>query len=85
MEELITSGIILTILYFLLVRGFIFRWVLWLGGFLYLGEKLDNIQILHNSPIVILDHKLDWAVILAAVITFLAIITTKIKARKINE
>ncbi len=79
MFDIIASITILSVLYFLFIRGFIYRWICWMFGVIGMYLTFNNIHILQRAPILIFDHQVQWSIIIAFIITLLAIITTKIK------
>ena len=80
MLDLIIGGGILTAIYLLFIRGYFFRFVLWIFGFVGLSDFLStHIHALTHSPLTILDHPVNWAIVISFFITLAAIITTKIK------
>ncbi len=79
MIDLILGGGILTALYFLFIRGFIYRWIIWMGGFYGIHIFLyTHLQASTHTFMTILDHPFPWSFIVSFTITLLAIITTRI-------
>jgi len=84
MLDLIIGSGILAILYFLIVRGFLYRGIIWIFGFVGLSDFLSaHIHASAHAPMSVFDHPVQWSIIISFFITAAAIITTKIKKETI--
>lgn len=80
MLDLIISGGVLAALYFLFIRGFFFRGVIWFFGNYGLSIFLERIIPSSANPVAtILNHPISWSITISFFIVVAAIITTRIK------
>lgn len=80
MYDLIVSGGILALLYILFIKGYWYRGVLWMFGFVGLNDFLQaHIHPLTHTAIIMFDHQVSYSLVIAFGITVAAILTTKVR------
>lgn len=77
MYDILIGGSILAALYYLVLRGYLFRGIIWLFGFYGLAITLDRIPLFHQAPVLAFTHPVSWAYFISFFIALAAIITTK--------
>lgn len=82
MWDLLFGGLFLTALYYGLIRGYLFRGIMWLFGYYGLAITLDRATFLHDAPLVAFSHPLPWSFLISFAITLAAILTTRFSKKK---
>ncbi len=82
MWDLLFGGIFLTALYYGLIKGYLFRGIMWIFGLYGLFIALDHISFLHDAPLIAFSHPLPWSFLISFIITLAAILTTRFSKKE---
>ena len=84
MLPIITVGIIIAILYFLLIKGYLWKLLFLIFG--YLGMYWSLVNFVPSSKavlLIVLGHGFSWAICIPTILVFLLLATSKVEKNEI--